>query len=478
MRGKGLYIAAVTLLLIVGFIITSFTSYYVAHRALTAQIAEEALPLTSDNIYSEIQRDLLTPILISSLMANDTFVHDWISTGEADELRIRSYLAEIQRRYHTITAFLVSDSSLNYYHPSGVLKRVSPGDEADAWYFSARTGSEPYQINIDSDTADRSRINIFINHQVRDGQGQLLGVAGVGLSLSAVTGLIENYQRRYGRTIYFVDRNGDVTLHGSGFEDASSLRDRPGLARHATHILATPSSSFSYADASGEEIHLNSRLVPEFGWYLLVEQPQAKGEQGLRTSLLFNLLLSLAITAAVMLIAYFTLRNYQRRLEQMATTDKLTGSASRQVFDLIFEHVEKTARRRSRPMALLNLDIDHFKSINDNYGHQCGDEVIREVAHRIRSSVREADTVCRWGGEEFLVLLDDCDLAKARARADAICQAVRARPVIHAGRSIPVSVSVGVAQYTGGEGLESLLRRSDEALYLAKNGGRDRVVSV
>jgi diguanylate cyclase (GGDEF)-like protein len=475
MRGKKIYFAAVALLLVAGFLATSLTSYFVAHNALSDHIAEETLPLTSDNIYSEIQRDLLTPILISSLMANDTFVRDWAIGGESDESRIRNYLAEIQKKYGTITAFFVSDRTLNYYHPSGILKRVDADDPADAWYFRVRDKSEPYEVNVDDDTADRSRISIFINFRVTDHGGRYIGVTGVGLSVSAVTRLIETYQRRYGRHIYFVDREGTVTLHGSGFEGEQRLQQRAGLGRLATRILANPSASLSYVDTEGHTVYLNSRLVPEFGWYLLVEQRDGPAERSMQTSLLFNILLSLAITALVMLIAHFTLRSYQRRLEQMATTDKLTGAASRQVFDLIFEHVIKAARRRQRPVAMLNIDIDHFKAINDGFGHQGGDEVIREVAHRIRRSIREADTLCRWGGEEFLVLLDDCALDGAGERAEVIRQAVRAQPVRFGREEIVVTISLGVTQYREGETLEALIRRSDEALYEAKRRGRDRV---
>lgn len=475
MLGKKNQFVAVTALLLAGFLATSLISYFVARHSLAKHIAEETLPLTSDNIYSEIQRDLLTPILISSLMAHDTFVRDWALQGEGDALKITSYLREIQKKYDTITAFFVSDRTRNYYHTSGVLKTVDMKEPGDAWYFRVRGQNKPYEINVDADTADRSRLSIFINYRVVDDGGNFIGATGVGLSVKAVTALIDTYQDRYGRTIYFIDREGHVTLHGKAFQLPARIQERAGLSPFATRILTSPSESFNYRAEHGGNVYVNSRLVPEFGWYLMVEQRNDPGEARIQTTLIVNILVSLIVTALVMLIAYFTLSGYQRRLEQMATTDKLTGAANRQVFDMIFEHAAKSAERRGKPVSMINIDIDHFKAINDTYGHQGGDKVIQVVADLIRKNIREVDTLCRWGGEEFLVLLDECGLDDAAARAETIRQAVREHRVQFGREQIAVTISLGVAEHRRGEELLTLIGRSDAALYSAKEAGRDRV---
>lgn len=467
--------AALTLLLIVGFMATSLISYYVAHDALSQRIKEETLPLTSDNVYSEIQRDLLRSVLISSLMAHDTFVRDWMLSGEKDAEPIVRYLTEIQDRYGTITAFFVSDNTLNYYHPNGIVKQVSADDPADAWYFRVREMNDPYEINVDTDTADTDRVSIFINYRVKDYQGDYIGTTGVGLSVDAVADLIETYQKRYGRQIYFINRQGDVKLHGSGFEGETNIHDRAGLGKYATKILTSPSYELSYTRPDGHTIYINSRLVPELDWYLLVEQDEHAAESRIQKTLIINILVSLGITILVLVIAHFTIRGYQRRLEEMATTDKLTGAANRQIFDMIFDNVIKMSKRRNEPVTLITLDIDRFKEVNDTYGHQCGDNVIRHVADIIRQHIREADTLCRWGGEEFLLLLPDCPLAAAGERAETIRQAINDEPMRFGRDSIAITISLGVAEYQAGEALGSLIDRADNALYEAKRLGRNRV---
>jgi diguanylate cyclase (GGDEF)-like protein len=474
-RKKTLFVLAMALLLLVGFMSTSLISYFVAHDSLSKQIAGETLPLTSDNIYSEIQRDLLRPVLISSLMAHDTFVRNWTLAGEENPAKIRQYLAEIQEKYDTVTAFFVSDATGRYYHSSGILKEIDPDNPEDAWYARVREMNAPYEINVDADTADRSRLTIFINYRVHDYEGNYIGATGVGLSVDAVADLIRAYQRRYGRQIYFVDREGDVTLHGNRFEGPLRLQERPGLGRYATRILTNPSTSFTYQAPDAGKVYVNSRLVPEFDWFLLVEQRGDPGETRIQKTLFVNLGLSVLITLVVGLIAHFTLRGYQRRLERMATTDKLTGAASRQVFDTLFDHALKTARRKGQSLALLNIDIDHFKRINDRYGHQGGDVAIRSVANIIRQETRESDILCRWGGEEFLVLMEDATLDDAATRAESVRRAVAKRPVAYGRERIDVTLSIGVAELRKGEDLGAIISRSDAALYEAKAAGRNAV---
>lgn len=461
--------------LMLGFLAISVISYEVARESLGTRIAEESLPLTSDNIYSEIERDLLRSILISSLMAHDTFLREWAMGGERDTARIVRYLKEIKARYDTTTAFFVSEKTRRYYHTSGIIKTVSREDPGDAWYFRVREMSAPYEVNIDSDTADPGRVTIFINYRVTDFNGDYLGVTGIGLSVETVADLIESYQRRYARLIYFVNREGDVTLHGTAFGDIERLQDRPGLRPFATRILTNPSTSLSYETPEGETVYLSSRLVPEFDWYLVVEQMRSAADEWLLNALVINVLVALVLTALVLLIGYLAVRGHHRRLEEMATTDKLTGGANRHVLPLVFDQIVGAARRRGEPVSLVVVDIDHLKEVNDTLGHQAGDELLRRVAEILRGNLRAADSLCRWGGDEFVLLLTQCTAADAVCVADKIRAAISAQTLRLGDTERRVTVSIGGAERREGEGLASLMARADRALYESKQGGRDRV---
>jgi len=163
-------------------------------------------------------------------------------------------------------------------------------------------------------------------------------------------------------------------------------------------------------------------------------------------------------------------------LERDVNLDPLTGTFNRRFLDAKIEEEVSRAREDGRALSALLIDLDHFKRINDNYGHPVGDLVLRYVSTRIVERVREGDAVVRYGGEEFVVLALDCGLDAAAALAErvrlGICEEEIALPD---GRKIAVSASVGVATLESGEEPPDFLRRMDEALYAAKRTGRNRV---
>lgn len=475
---KSYFTIALAGLLLIGFIGTSVISYLITHDSLRDQIAEESLPLTSDNIYSEIERDLLRSILISSLMAHDTFVRDWAVASEEDPAPIIRYLKEIRKRYEITTAFYISERTRKYYHPSGVLKTLSEDDPADQWYFRARKMNDPYEINLDFDTADRSRLGIFINYRVTDFNGKFIGVTGIGLSVERVADLIENYQQRYNREIYFTDREGKVTVRGSHYQGPERIQDRAGMKRVVTRILANPSASVNYERPDGERVYVNSRLVPELDWYLIVEQAESDADSRILDAMLANIVIALLITALVLSIAWISFNRYRRRLEEMATTDKLTGAANRHLFELLFEHDLPAARRNNNPVSVLSLDIDNFKPVNDSRGHDCGDAILRSFTEIVRDHIRGSDTLCRWGGDEFMILMNGVNSEEARQRAEVIRKAVEAHSFRCDRQPLDITVSIGIAEYRDGETLKDLLQRVDTALYTSKKQGRNRTSSA
>jgi diguanylate cyclase (GGDEF)-like protein/PAS domain S-box-containing protein len=161
----------------------------------------------------------------------------------------------------------------------------------------------------------------------------------------------------------------------------------------------------------------------------------------------------------------------EAELQQRANYDRLTGVLTRLPFEHLLAHEQERVDRYGSPASLLMLDIDHFKAINDTHGHELGDEVLRQLVGRVRERLRESDTLARWGGEEFLVLLPETDADGGERAAEAIRQAVAGRP-LEAG---PVTVSLGVAQLLPHEPRAALIRRVDAALYGAKAAGRNRV---
>lgn len=174
------------------------------------------------------------------------------------------------------------------------------------------------------------------------------------------------------------------------------------------------------------------------------------------------------------------LRTSVRETIELAVTDGLTGLHNRRYLDSHMAALVERAHARHRPLSLCMIDIDRFKAINDTYGHEAGDDVLRELARRMRETVRGADLACRYGGEEFAVVMPDTDGALAESVAERLRSAIETRPfVLMGGRlSFPVTASLGIASVRAGEADPGpLFRRADAALYEAKRTGRNKVVA-
>lgn len=474
MKRKNRLVFLLSLVLIAGFVITSLASFFVSRASLRTQIARHELPLTCDNIYSEIQRDLLQPIFISSLMANDTFLKDWVIGGEVDPETIIRYLRNIRKKYQTFTAFFVSEVSRTYYHADGILKTVKKSEERDQWYFRVRTMEAENEINIDPDMANKDTLTVFINFKVRDYLDNFIGATGVGLKVGSVKNLIQRYQKDYDRNIYFADRKGNLTLHGSGFLiDGNRLQDLPGISLLANRIMNSQEGYYTYR-RNGKVIHLTTRFIPEFQWILLVEQTEEQATRQIFKTLLINLGICGVITLIVLFLVQLTLSSYQSRLEAMATIDKLTGVLNRQAFDLVMNQIIKDIQRKEYTLSVILFDIDLFKKVNDDFGHLAGDAVIQHIVAVTRNRLRESDILCRWGGEEFLILLKKCPLDDAFILAETIRNSVKDSPTRYRGKSILATISSGVCQYRPDEDKDSMLSRVDNLLYNAKLKGRNR----
>jgi len=171
--------------------------------------------------------------------------------------------------------------------------------------------------------------------------------------------------------------------------------------------------------------------------------------------------------------------NVQLSLE-MAITDQLTGLHNRRYMSRHLDNLLNNAKSNERPLTFVIMDIDHFKQVNDTHGHDIGDEVLKEFAGRIAANVRGIDLACRYGGEEFVVVMPDTDVNFAYTIAERLRQTVESNPVkiSRAPNALNVTVSIGIARMEGADDTaEALLHRADQALYRAKRSGRNRVVA-
>ncbi len=168
---------------------------------------------------------------------------------------------------------------------------------------------------------------------------------------------------------------------------------------------------------------------------------------------------------------------HAEELERLATTDGMTGIYNRRHFMMLADHEWNRSRRYGRPLSFLMIDIDFFKSINDCFGHEVGDQMIVHLATLARACKRDSDVLARIGGEEFALLLPETDLARAQVVAERLRCDVAENPLIAKSDRISTTISIGVAARSDAmTGIVDLMKAADQALYDAKGGGRNRVV--
>jgi diguanylate cyclase (GGDEF)-like protein len=248
------------------------------------------------------------------------------------------------------------------------------------------------------------------------------------------------------------------------------------------------------------------KLYPEWNWVIAkgvylddLENKITTEMTALKTEMqhklvVFSLLLLLALCVVIIIAHYFTkginsifveYKNIQKKqheelerinqyLHKRATIDNLTEIYNRQYFNDLFDQEISRAERYQRHLSLVIFDIDHFKLINDTFGHLTGDSILQELATLMQSQIRESDILARWGGEEFVLLILETDRAAAHALAEKFCRSI----AVHIfSQDQQITCSFGVTTYIPGEGATDFLNRADQALYQAKETGRNRVVS-
>lgn len=460
-------------ILAIGFLITNMVSYFIAVDTMRQSIVETELPLTGSNIYSEIQTDLVRPILVSSLMANDTFVQDWLHSGELDLGAITRYLQRIQRQYNVFTAFLVSRDTQAYYHFQAPPRHLKRDDPADIWFFRAVDAAAPYEVNVDINKQQNDALTVFINYRVLDHDGKMIALAGVGLDFRTVRNIVSRYREQFNRNIYFVNARGDIVVATDADTPVGlSIRTAEGLSGVADKILAEERGEYSFKRA-GRTILLSHRLIPDLGWRVMVEQDEAAAMRPLWLGFLFNLAVGFLVIAVSLVLVSIAFGVYKKRIGEVAFRDALTGLVNRPGFEAEYELRLSARRVPSGPLSLILADLDAFGVFNDRFGRAAGDAALGKVGQIISGVFSGSGVVARLDGDTFAILREGSSDAATRF-ADSLVKVIGAETFGDSALA-QLRASIGVTALTAGEDRSVAMERVDRALRKAKAAGGDRV---
>ncbi len=190
----------------------------------------------------------------------------------------------------------------------------------------------------------------------------------------------------------------------------------------------------------------------------------------------------LAQLAPMLLVAYITtmlsadVRRAMVQLKYLSETDERTGILNSRAFSIVSERISRQAARYKRPFSILLIDSDSLKAVNDTYGHEAGNQLLKNTVQCIQDQLRESDIVARYGGDEFIVLLPETPCSHAASVATRIRQSIENTPVVAGNRKVRITASIGIACYPDhGDNLKAIMEKTDQAMYSSKAGGRNRV---
>lgn len=476
MKSNYKIVIVITLLLLILSTTISIINYMVSLNSTQTQLKTQSLPLSLDNIYTEIQKHIIEPYLVSSMMANDTFVKDWIIHEEDATEKIEKYLDTIKNKYGMFVTFLVSEKSKNYYTQSGLLEKVEVGNPNNKWYFDFKKIQNAHEINLDFNKHLSNSLVMFINFKIFDINYNFIGATGVGLEISYIDDMLKRFRQKYNFRVYFLNKYGEIVLSEEklSYKNINQVKE---LNSYKSVIFSKTSNTIEY-QKEGNDYILTTKYAPELGLYIAVEVKLNDFTKDVRHIFYFNLSVSLIITLIITFIIITIVRKYHSKIEHLADTDALTKVANRRCFSQRCEYFLLLNRRKKSHFALLFLDIDNFKSINDKFGHEVGDFILKESAKTLQHSIRKTDLIGRWGGEEFVVMFIDTTLDEAKIISEKLRVSLENNIDMKKVVGKSVTASFGLTICKDDDTLDSAIARADSAMYQAKKSGKNRVISI
>jgi diguanylate cyclase (GGDEF)-like protein len=507
-------------------------AYPLSKRALTQTIATELLGVSSQTASDlagwirEKQNDLKT--FGNSYEVTDN-VGPHAAALPAGRARLESYLSSVRERtplYRELVVFDADGRAVGGVAAHGTLMALPKG-----WIERLRAGEPMVGSPIwDSTTKGMS---VVLARPVQPTTSRPIGAIAARVDIRELQQRLATNASGHAGVAYVVSEDG-LRLMTSRPDPRHPLAGRLELS--ALRWLLIPSRDpVEYANPDGAKVIGTMRPILDTRWYVLTELPQSEGFRQVNRLLLETVLVLAGLLLVVGSLAYLlglllvrpldrlthgaarvaegdfdvqlpvitggelgylttvfnemvgqlkksmeqvdlvneTLREKNVQLERLSLTDPLTGLFNRRHLMTVLENELKRAARNKHQFGLLMLDVDHFKTYNDAFGHQAGDDALMKVAGVLKAELREVDCAARYGGEEFVALLPETSPEAAAEVAERICQAVRRT----AFQGDPVTISVGVAAFPAqANSLEALIAAADGALYHAKRQGRDRVV--
>ncbi len=292
-------------------IILSVVNYQTTLKLVHKQIQEQSLPLALDNIYTEIQDNILKPYLITSVMSNDTFVKNWILQEKEDAYSIKKYLLTVKEEYGLLSVILVSDRTKNYYTEGGFLEKLNKNNRDNSWYFRFKDSPVEKEINIDKNEKIDSSYIMFMNNKIFDENHKLIGITSSGVRIDSIHKMLQRFIDKYHLEVYIYDKDANIVL---GQNNKKSIYEIHEFGNYQKELFLKHSAMFEYTLEDDRYI-VNKKYIKELDLHILVKAKVKDFTGSLESSFYMSLFISFLVTTLITLAIIYIVRTSLTKLE-------------------------------------------------------------------------------------------------------------------------------------------------------------------
>ncbi len=443
------------------YLYTSYTqekSIAIAHTTLTSLLVSEWIK-GAFNSSDYILREIVETVPVSALKypSNNVIEHE----------RISKYIERKQKTFPNSNGVGLNDAKCIMTHTPSIVGFDASNRE---WCSVPMNNPEIETYVSNMFISNNKKMMVIQTRKFPNNKG----LAGIGVNLAFFSQWLKKVNLGPHGVIAITDNNLKLLARQPELPKALGKNVNDAIVKA---FISSNNKEKSYSDTSpldGKERLYNIRKVEDLPFVVVVGEANIDWMDGwykqLKTCILITIVLWLM--GGLILRDYLKIMKQKKELEKISTTDYLTGLYNRHKLNDILKSEFHRANRIKSPFGVILLDIDFFKNINDTYGHNVGDSVLKEISNLLKQNIRVSDTLGRWGGEEFLIIVPQGDKQKEQILAKKLRLSIEKYSFITVKN---ITASFGVATYQEGDNIDSLIKRADDALYKAKENGRNKV---
>ncbi|WDE00394.1 sensor domain-containing diguanylate cyclase [Thalassomonas actiniarum] len=423
-------------------------------------------------VFSLINDELMYPLHVSQTLAHSRTLKKLMNAKEIDQGAMTDFLGGLEKNLG-LSFFAASENTLRQYNSDGSSFALTPGKVE--WYFNLRTAQE----NFFAELGQKEDVHLYLDLKVFNDNGEFLGFVGIGKSLRQFWQKFTEHKLVFGYDLMFVNNKNQILLSSDENLHASATRlvhmqELSWYPQVEDRAVRGESLNSSVIHIEKEEFLLSEIYIDLLDWKLYLLSPLKSRKADITRSFVINVAIIFALIVLLFICGHFLIRYFAHHFQHTLHRDALTGLANRTLIEQSYAKIIDAGDA----LSVIMIDIDHFKNINDSFGHNAGDQVIKQVSDLLKHSVRELDIVGRWGGEEFILLLPGANLSLAQAVAERVRVLLAAQKIDHGDQQISVTASFGVTYSELDIELKKVVAVADKALYQAKAQGRNKVCSL